>query len=141
VVHIDLGIAFEGGRLLPVPEAVPFRLSRDMVDGLGAEGVNGAMRACSELALRVMREAREAIITIVEVCCSAVHFRTVNAVGGIAALPVYVFRWCVNCGLLRSSLLSFYDLKWLFSSLCICGGEQCIAEDEVKTATIGLNNI
>lgn len=41
VIHIDLGVAFDQGRLLPVPETVPFRLTRDMVDGLGISGVEG----------------------------------------------------------------------------------------------------
>jgi len=38
VVHIDLGIAFEQGRFLNTPELVPFRLTRDIVDGMGATG-------------------------------------------------------------------------------------------------------
>lgn len=38
VVHIDLGIAFEQGRLLNTPELVPFRLTRDVVDGFGVTG-------------------------------------------------------------------------------------------------------
>ena len=38
VVHIDLGIAFEQGRFLTTPELVPFRLTRDIVDGMGAAG-------------------------------------------------------------------------------------------------------
>ena len=38
VVHIDLGIAFEQGRFLMTPELVPFRLTRDIVDGMGATG-------------------------------------------------------------------------------------------------------
>ena len=38
VVHIDLGIAFEQGRFLNTPELVPFRLTRDVVDGMGAAG-------------------------------------------------------------------------------------------------------
>lgn len=33
VIHIDLGIAFEQGKTLPIPETVPFRLTRDIVDG------------------------------------------------------------------------------------------------------------
>lgn len=41
VIHIDLGVAFDQGRSLPVPETVPFRLTRDMVDGLGITGVEG----------------------------------------------------------------------------------------------------
>ena len=38
VVHIDLGVAFEQGRFLNTPEMVPFRLTRDMVDGMGISG-------------------------------------------------------------------------------------------------------
>ena len=30
VVHIDLGIAFDQGKLLSTPELVPFRLTRDI---------------------------------------------------------------------------------------------------------------
>lgn len=33
LIHIDLGIAFEQGKALPIPETVPFRLTRDIVDG------------------------------------------------------------------------------------------------------------
>lgn len=93
LVHIDLGIAFEGGRYLPHPEVVrqeggmgvgsgalragglisrplqvPFRLTRDLVDGLGATGVEGVMRRCCEAALQVMRSAHDALTTIIEVC-------------------------------------------------------------------------
>ena len=39
VCHIDLGIAFEQGHLLATPERVPFRLTRDVVDGFGITGV------------------------------------------------------------------------------------------------------
>lgn len=67
VVHIDLGIAFEQGRMLNTPELVPFRLTRDIVDGMGATGVEGAMRRCCEATLRVLREHRDALLTIVEV--------------------------------------------------------------------------
>lgn len=38
VVHIDLGIAFEQGKFLNTPELVPFRLTRDVVDGMGITG-------------------------------------------------------------------------------------------------------
>jgi len=67
VLHIDLGIAFEAGRLLPTPELSPFRMTRDVVDGLGVEGINGTLRACAEHALRVLRAAHDAVVTVVEV--------------------------------------------------------------------------
>lgn len=34
LVHIDFGIVFEQGKLLPVPERVPFRLTRNLIDGM-----------------------------------------------------------------------------------------------------------
>ncbi|KAG8714375.1 Serine/threonine-protein kinase tel1 [Ceratobasidium sp. 395] len=67
VVHIDLGIAFDQGRLLPIPETVPFRLTADMVDGLGSSGTEGVYRRCAEETLRVLREQAGVIKTILEV--------------------------------------------------------------------------
>ena len=37
VIHIDLGVAFDQGKALKTPEVVPFRLTRDVVDGMGGE--------------------------------------------------------------------------------------------------------
>jgi ataxia telangiectasia mutated family protein len=67
VVHIDLGIAFDQGKLLTTPETVPFRLTRDMVDGFGAAGVEGVMRRCCEETLSVLRANKESLLTLVEV--------------------------------------------------------------------------
>jgi hypothetical protein len=69
VLHIDLGIAFEAGSYQPTPEKSPFRLTRDMVDGLGVSGVEGVMRQSSEATVAVLRKAQHAVITIVEVRC------------------------------------------------------------------------
>lgn len=67
VVQIDLGIAFDGGKLLPVPETVPFRLSRDTVDGFGVSRTEGVFRRCCEQTLRVLRENKSLIMTIIDV--------------------------------------------------------------------------
>lgn len=53
VVHIDLGIAFEQGRVLNTPEVVPFRLTPDLVAAMGPHGVDGVMTRCCEAVLRV----------------------------------------------------------------------------------------
>jgi len=42
--YCNLGIAFEQGTVLPTPETVPFRLSRDIVDGMGICGIEGTFR-------------------------------------------------------------------------------------------------
>ncbi|XP_055826815.1 serine/threonine-protein kinase ATM isoform X2 [Solanum dulcamara] len=67
VVHIDLGVAFEQGLMLKTPERVPFRLSRDIIDGMGITGVEGVFRRCCEETLSVMRTNKEALLTIIEV--------------------------------------------------------------------------
>lgn len=71
MVHIDLGIAFEQGKLLTTPEQVPFRLTRDLVDGMGVTACEGVMRRCSEHVLRVLRAHREELLTIAEVAALA----------------------------------------------------------------------
>lgn len=87
VVHIDLGIAFDQvstpctsthhpeslifyrlqGKLLRVPERVPFRMTRDMVDGMGYSGTQGVFQRCAEETLRVLRERSDVIMTVLEV--------------------------------------------------------------------------
>jgi len=66
-VHIDFGITFEQGLTLRTPERVPFRLTRDIVDGMGACGVEGIMRRCCEETMQVLRSNREALTTIIAV--------------------------------------------------------------------------
>ncbi|KAJ3158980.1 hypothetical protein HDU86_002149 [Geranomyces michiganensis] len=67
VVHIDLGIAFDQGKVLPIPELVPFRLTRDVVDGMGIMGVEGAFRRSCEETIKVLREGSEVLLTILDV--------------------------------------------------------------------------
>ncbi|CAK1361774.1 unnamed protein product [Cercospora beticola] len=67
VVHIDLGVAFEAGRVLPIPELVPFRLTRDIVDGMGSTGVEGVFRRCCEFTLDAVREDKDSIMTLLNV--------------------------------------------------------------------------
>ena len=67
VVHIDLGVAFEGGRVLPVPELVPFRLTRDIVDGMGITKTEGVFRRCCEFTLEALRKEAYSIMTILDV--------------------------------------------------------------------------
>jgi len=67
LVHIDFGITFEAGRALRVPELVPFRLTRDMVDGLGCLGTCGLFRWCSETAMEVLRGSSALVTAVTEV--------------------------------------------------------------------------
>lgn len=67
MIHIDFGIAFEQGKVLPTPETVPFRLTRDVVDGMGLSGVEGVFRRSCEKTMAVLRRNQEKILTILEV--------------------------------------------------------------------------
>ena len=64
IVHIDFGVCFDSGRALRIPELVPFRLTRDLVDPLGPAGVNGAFRRAAESLLALLRSERAAILPI-----------------------------------------------------------------------------
>ena len=67
LIHIDLGIAFEQAKILPKPETIPFRLSRDIVDGFGPTGVEGVFRKNCERTMKVLREHKAALVTVLEV--------------------------------------------------------------------------
>ena len=55
------------GRLLPIPERVPFLLTADMVDGLAISGVQGVYQRCAEETLRVLRVGSDVMMTVLEV--------------------------------------------------------------------------
>lgn len=61
------GIAFEQGKVLPVPELIPFRLTRDIEVAMGISGVEGVMRRCCEQTMKVLREQKEVIVTLLQV--------------------------------------------------------------------------
>lgn len=67
LIHIDFGILFERGKLLSVPETVPFRLTREFVDCLGMEGVDGLLKQQMEYCLQLIAQNRELILTVLEV--------------------------------------------------------------------------
>ena len=67
LVHIDLGIAFEQGKLLSIPESVPFRLTPDIVDGMGLTGTDGMFRKSCELVLQLLQMKREILMTVLSV--------------------------------------------------------------------------
>lgn len=66
-IHIDLGVAFDQGKRLPIPETVPFRLTRDIVDGFGITGTKGAFSKSCEHTFRVLRSNKEHILAILDV--------------------------------------------------------------------------
>ena len=66
VVHIDYTVCFDKGRKLKVPELVPFRLTQTFEAALGVTGVDGVFRTACECVLRVLRQNRELLLTLLE---------------------------------------------------------------------------
>ncbi|KAL0100932.1 hypothetical protein PUN28_019367 [Cardiocondyla obscurior] len=67
VVHIDFGVAFEQGKVLPLPETIPFRLTRDIEVAMGASGIEGTMRRSCEVTMTMLRDQSQIIITLLQV--------------------------------------------------------------------------
>ncbi|RKP00612.1 hypothetical protein CXG81DRAFT_13004 [Caulochytrium protostelioides] len=67
VVHIDLGIAFGQGKILRVPERVPFRLTANLVDALGTLGAAGGFEQQCIRVLTALRESPLAIETTLDI--------------------------------------------------------------------------
>ncbi|KAJ2688469.1 hypothetical protein GGH99_003027 [Coemansia sp. RSA 1285] len=66
VVHVDFNCLFEKGKTLEKPERVPFRLTHNMVDAMGATGYEGAFRKTCEVTLALLREHQDALMSVLE---------------------------------------------------------------------------
>ncbi|XP_063980993.1 serine/threonine-protein kinase SMG1 [Diachasmimorpha longicaudata] len=66
IVHIDYNVCFEKGKILRVPEKVPFRMTPNIRTALGVTGVEGIFRSACEHTLRVMKRGREPLLTLLE---------------------------------------------------------------------------
>ena len=66
VFHVDFNCLFDKGRTFEKPEMVPFRLTHNMVDAMGPYGYEGPFRKSSELTLRLLRQSKDTLMTILE---------------------------------------------------------------------------
>lgn len=67
VIHIDFGIAFEQGKIMPTPETVPFRLTRNIVAPMGICQTEGVFKKSCEKILDLLRKNKFVLMTILEV--------------------------------------------------------------------------
>ncbi|VDM66390.1 unnamed protein product [Strongylus vulgaris] len=68
LVHIDLGMILEySKRTLPIPERVPFRLTRDLLDPILIEGTGGRLAEESENAMQLLRDNAHVILGLASV--------------------------------------------------------------------------
>ncbi|KAL4186626.1 hypothetical protein AMTRI_Chr09g34870 [Amborella trichopoda] len=65
-VHVDFSCLFDKGLQLERPELVPFRLTQNMIDGLGITGYEGIFLRVCEITLSVLRTHRETLMSVLE---------------------------------------------------------------------------
>ncbi|KAJ7055002.1 hypothetical protein C8F01DRAFT_1160647 [Mycena amicta] len=66
VVHVDFNCLFEKGKTLETPERVPFRLTQNIVDGLGVTGVEGVFRIACEVTLQLLRDNKDSLMSVLD---------------------------------------------------------------------------
>ncbi|GAA5989436.1 hypothetical protein JCM11641_007903 [Rhodosporidiobolus odoratus] len=65
-VHVDFNCLFDKGRTFEVAEKVPFRLTHNIIDGMGVTGVEGVYRRSAEIALRILRANKDSLRSVLE---------------------------------------------------------------------------
>ncbi|XP_067098811.1 serine/threonine-protein kinase ATR [Osmerus mordax] len=65
-VHVDFNCLFNRGETFDVPEVVPFRLTQNMVHAMGPMGTEGLFRQACEVTLRLMRDQREPLMSVLK---------------------------------------------------------------------------
>lgn len=65
-VHVDFSCLFDKGLQLEKPELVPFRLTQNIIDGLGITGYEGVFLRVCEITLSVLRAHRETLMSVLE---------------------------------------------------------------------------
>ncbi len=66
VLHIDLSVCFESGKLLKVPELVPFRLTQNIRGGMRYGAVEGAFADLCTVHLEQLREKSSEILMLLQ---------------------------------------------------------------------------
>ncbi|GAA5955223.1 hypothetical protein JCM3765_003250 [Sporobolomyces pararoseus] len=65
-VHVDFNCLFDKGRTFEVAEKVPFRLTANIIDGMGVTGIEGVFRRSAEIALRILRANKDSLRSVLE---------------------------------------------------------------------------
>uniref|UniRef100_A0A0W0G3C2 non-specific serine/threonine protein kinase n=1 Tax=Moniliophthora roreri TaxID=221103 RepID=A0A0W0G3C2_MONRR len=65
-IHVDFNCLFEQGKQLQTPERVPFRLTQNLVDGLGVTGYEGIFRTACEITLQLLRDNKDLLMSVLD---------------------------------------------------------------------------
>ncbi|KAI0340807.1 hypothetical protein BDW22DRAFT_1397789 [Trametopsis cervina] len=66
LIHVDFNCLFEKGKTLETPERVPFRLSQNIVDGLGITRVEGVFRIACEITMQLLRDNKDSLMSVLD---------------------------------------------------------------------------
>ena len=81
IVHIDFGDCFENASLRDkLPEKVPFRLTRVLVNAMEACGIEGTFRSTCETVMDILRSNKEVILALLEefICDPILTWRLID---------------------------------------------------------------
>ena len=70
ILSLNSCTLFLHGQCLNTPETVPFRLTRDVVDGMGPSGTEGCFSLSAEATATVLRDNAETLLTILSAVVS-----------------------------------------------------------------------
>ncbi|XP_022100883.1 serine/threonine-protein kinase ATR-like [Acanthaster planci] len=65
-VHVDFNCLFNKGETFEYPERVPFRLTHNMETAMGPMGKEGIFRRACEVTMKVMRDQREPLMSVLK---------------------------------------------------------------------------
>lgn len=65
-VHVDFNCLFDKGRTFDIAEQVPFRLTHNLVAGLGVSGVEGVFRKACEVTMSILRDNKDSLMSVLE---------------------------------------------------------------------------
>jgi ataxia telangiectasia mutated family protein len=68
-------------KLLPTPERVPFRLTRNVIDGLGPLGIEGMFSKVAEATLSALKENTNSLLTILSAITSDPAYKWIMSTG------------------------------------------------------------
>ena len=98
-LHVDFNCLFDKGLTFEKPEMVPFRLTHNMIDAMGAYGYEGPFRRCCEITLQLLRGNEDALMTILEAFLHDPTTDFINSAGrkkkvvpGVPSTPIEVLE-------------------------------------------------
>lgn len=65
-VHVDFNCLFDRAKTLQIPECVPFRLTQNIVDGMGILGTDGTFSESCKLVVEILRAKKQKLMSVLQ---------------------------------------------------------------------------